>query len=169
MPGRNLLAQDPPRGSKSTGLRASCCSNKWAGVGQQKGSAEYWKKTWNVGLPCNTFESHHCFVLLKQSLHERFHRFAEQLGLEGTSGSTQHSVPSTMSRWLLKTSEEETPQPFQATCATHTAQKCFLTFRRNLPCVSLCPSLLAHLWASLNKAWIHPLCILTSGIWTYGH
>lgn len=66
--------------------------------------------------------------------------------LQKLEGSAQSSAHSTTSRWLLKTSKEETPQPLQAACVTRTAQKCFITFRRNLLIcwfvpITSCPSL----------------------------
>jgi len=80
------------------------------------------------------------------------HRITAWLMLEETTGSmwpnpcssrdTQSRVPGAVSRWLLEISKEETPQHLGSLChcsVTHTAEKCFLVFRENILCCSLCP------------------------------
>lgn len=59
-----------------------------------------------------------------------------------SSRITQGRLSRPTSRWLLNVSEEDIPQPLGNLCqssSTHTAQNCFLVFRRNLLCASLCP------------------------------
>ena len=64
---------------------------------------------------------------------------------------------------LLKSSQEETPQPLWAVCAsavTHTAQKCFLMFKGSCLCSCLCPLplvlALGTTEKSLSPSSLHP-------------
>ena len=74
-------------------------------------------------------------------------------------------------KWLMKISKEETPQPLWATCASaplaaqhRSASWC----SKGTSCVPTCAHcLLSWHWAALAKAWLHPVFILSSGI--YGH
>jgi len=78
------------------------------------------------------------------------HRITDWLKLAVISGFTWHNacsnrntqsrVPSPMSRWFLKISKEETPQPLSNLCQcsiTCTAQKYCLVFKWHLLCSSL--------------------------------
>lgn len=82
------------------------------------------------------------------------HRIPELLKLEGSSESiwsnscsyrgTQNRLLRRRSRWILKVSEEKTPQSFWVTCArpTSTVHCCFLVFRKNLLYYNFWPRLL---------------------------
>lgn len=85
------------------------------------------------------------------------------------SRDTPSRVPRPASRQLLKVSEE-TPQPL-GTCGYplwHPHSTTVFLVLRGTSCVPVCAQfLLSQHWATTNWAWLHPVCTLPSGIYTY--
>lgn len=97
----------------------------------------YYFKTQDTSWPSELFKK-------KKSDHNHRMMFERYLFLSHfySSRITQGRLSRPTSRWLLNVSEEDIPQPLGNLCqssSTHTAQNCFLVFRRNLLCASLCP------------------------------
>ena len=88
-----------------------------------------------------------------------------------SSRDSQSWLPSTMSRWLLSISKGgDSTASLGKLCwgsVTHAVNKCFLVFRGNHLCFSLCSLPLVLHWGPLERVCLHPLCTLPLGIDTH--